>query len=312
MKIKTLTKHCVFLLSFLLIASSCSHKQKQEIANKANSDEQSFSFAFMTDIHLQPERKAVEGFKQAISDVNKRKPDFVITGGDLIMDALGQTYERSDSLYKLYNGTADLFKMPVYNTLGNHEIFGIYEESGVDRNHPEFDEKMYENRVGKRYYSFNHTGWHFIILDSVDESDKGGGYYGHVDKEQLEWLKKDLASVDPETPIVISVHIPFITVFHLIREGSQAKAGDGLVITNAKEVLDLFEEHNLKLALQGHLHVLEDLYYQGVHYITGGAVSGRWWSGTRDGMEEGYLMVHVTGDDLEWEYVDYGWEAVGE
>ncbi|MEA3446572.1 MAG: metallophosphoesterase, partial [Bacteroidota bacterium] len=109
-----------------------------------------FSFAFLTDIHLQPEKNAVEGFRQAIEMVNGLNPDFVITGGDLIMDALGQSYGRCDTLYKLYNETSKGFQMPVHNTMGNHEVYGWYEKSMADRNHPEFGEKMFEKRVGAR------------------------------------------------------------------------------------------------------------------------------------------------------------------
>ena len=49
----------------------------------------SFRFAFMTDIHLQQELRAEEGFAKAIAKVNDLNAEFVITGGDLIMDALG-------------------------------------------------------------------------------------------------------------------------------------------------------------------------------------------------------------------------------
>jgi phosphodiesterase/alkaline phosphatase D-like protein len=42
----------------------------------------------MTDMHLQPERNAVEGYRRAIKTVNNLNPAFVITGGDLIYDAL--------------------------------------------------------------------------------------------------------------------------------------------------------------------------------------------------------------------------------
>jgi len=44
------------------------------------------------------------------------KPNFVITGGDQIMDAMGQSYGRADSLYNLYQETVKELKMPVCNT----------------------------------------------------------------------------------------------------------------------------------------------------------------------------------------------------
>ena len=40
-----------------------------------------------------------------------------------------------------------------------------------------------------------------------------------------------------------------------------------------------------------------------------GAVSGNWWNGLRDGFEEGYVMLEFRGDQVDWRYVDYGWQA---
>ena len=91
--------------------------------------------------------------------------------------------------------------------------------------------------------------------------------------------------------------------------GPLAPNGKGGVINNGNEVLEIFKDYNLKLVLQGHLHFLEDLYANGVHFITGGAVCGQWWEGPRNGMEEGFLQIHVNGDNFTWEYIDYGWEV---
>lgn len=272
-------------------------------------DTNEFTFIFITDIHIQPESNAVEGFKKAIDEINKINPDFVITGGDLIYDALGVSYERADSLFNLYNETIKLINSPVYNTIGNHEIFGWYEKSGVQRDHLEFGKKMYENRIGKTYYSFEHKGVKFFILDSIEEIPEGGKYYGYVNDEQIKWLKNELSYTDTATPLVISTHIPFITTFSQIKAGSQKENERGLVVENSKEVLDLFSSHNLKLVLQGHLHYFEDLNIQiKTSFITGGAVSARWWRGPNDGMEEGFLIVKIIGGEIFTEYYDYGWE----
>ncbi len=289
----------LLLVVILILSHSC---------KKTPPAKPGFTFAFLTDIHVQPERNATEGFKKAISKVNELKPDFVITGGDLVMDVLAQPIGRADSLYELYAGTIKCFDMPVYNSMGNHEEFGYYRESGVDSTHPLYGDRMFEQRLGKRYYTFEYNGWRFYILNSVDEWEEGG-YYGYVDQEQILWLKEELAKVDPATPIAISLHIPLLTVFTQLYEGSTVPNGRGMVVTNAKEVLDLFREHNLKLVLQGHLHTCEDIYVEGTHFITGGAVCGRWWQGANRGFEEGFLMVYVSGDAFTSEYIDYGWQV---
>lgn len=273
--------------------------------------ENEFRFVFMTDIHVQPERKAAEGFRQAIDSVNKLNPDFVITGGDLVMDALGEGYERADQLYNLYTDCLQGFTMPVYNTMGNHEIFGIYKESGIDKTHKEYGELMYEKRLGKRYYSFDHKGWHFMILDGIEDTGESS-YIGQVDSLQIDWIKADLKEISRTTPIVISIHIPFITSYMQILYGSMEPNDESLVITNSKDVLDLFKEHSLKLVLQGHLHFVEDIFVRETHFITGGAVSSKWWQGKEHGMEEGFMVIDVKGNEFDWKYFDYGWKPEGE
>lgn len=290
----------LILLSLSLI--SCNRKAKE-----TESPDQ-FSFAFLTDIHLEYGRSAPQGFMQAIDTVNKLNPDFVLTGGDLIADALETPYEKVDSLYNLYIEMSKKFKMPVYNTIGNHEHFGIYRKQDVDTNHPEYDSRMFEHRIGKRYYSFDHKEWHFIVLDAVAITNNRE-YIGLIEDDQIEWIKSDLQKIDKKTPIAISVHIPFITSQTQLQDGALASSPAYLVINNARDVLLLFWDYNLKLVLQGHLHFVEDIFInEDVHFITAGAVSARWWNNKpTDYPEEGFLLVKVNGEEIESDYIDYGW-----
>lgn len=298
-------KKRLFILGItILFFAGCS----QPTSKTAVTGDNEFSFTFLTDIHLQPEKEAVAGFRQAIDAVNKLNPDFVITGGDLVMDALDQTYGRVDSLYNLYVEVSSELNMPVYNAAGNHEMYGWHRaEEGLESN-PDFGKKMFEKKIGDRFYSFDHKEWHFIILDAIYRSEDGN-YVGKIDQEQLEWIKEDLKKTDKNTPIAITVHIPFITTATQLREGAMAPNTEGLVISNSRDVLLLFGEHNLKLVLQGHLHYNEDLFVGNqVHFITGGAVCGRWWSNEPgDQPEEGFMMIHVKGEEISSEYIDFEW-----
>lgn len=299
-----------FFMGLACLVSFC---QPREERKQQEAETPEFSFAFLTDIHLEKDRKGLEGFREAIKKVNELKPDFVITGGDLVMDALGVSYGRADSLYNLYVEAEKQFNMRVYNSMGNHEIYGLYKESGSDTANAEYGKKMFEKRLGERYYSFDHKGWHFMILDAIGLTPERT-YIGQIDEVQMEWIRKDLSGLNPETPIAISVHIPFITTYTQLTRGTMAASDPGTVITNGREVLSLFLPYNLKLVLQGHLHFLEDMFVDNkVHFITGGAVSGRWWQGPPSkNVEEGFLMIKVGDDRIDWEYVDYGWEAAKE
>lgn len=292
-------KGFVFGIILLALLAGCSTEPQPD-----------FSFVFMTDIHLTPERNAVAGFAQAIDSVNAQQPDFVITGGDLVMDVLATDFDTADSLFTLYEQQRANFTMPVYDIVGNHEYFGVYEKSGVDPTHPKFGSRLFAERLGDgaSYRAFNYDGWHFILLDAIGITEQRR-YIGRIDSLQLEWLQSDLADVDPETPIVVASHIPFTSVYGQMKSGSNYATSPGETLTNSQEVLELFSDHNLKLVLQGHLHVVEEIVWRDTHFITAGAVSGAWWNGARDGFEEGYIRVDVYGDDFEWQYIDYGWNV---
>ena len=308
MKIKCSFFGITFFISVIISCSSYA----QKINTNSISDTSTFYFVFMTDIHIMNELNGAIGFMQAIDTVNKLHPDFVLTGGDLVKDALEQTHERADSLYKLYIQTSSKFQCKVYNTPGNHELFGVYDTNSVDTSHPDYGIRMYERYVGKPYYSFNHKGWHFIVLNSVSITPDRN-YEGYIDPMQVAWLKSDLANLNPETPIIVSTHIPFITVSLMVTEKSLVSMEPWAIIKNGKEILQLFDGYNLRLVLQGHHHFYEDISCQynkkNYRFITGGAVSSAWWNGPRFGLEEGFLKVDIHKGDISCTYVDFGWEA---
>ncbi|MCB0689402.1 MAG: metallophosphoesterase [Saprospiraceae bacterium] len=200
---KFLTKSGLGALGLPFLGAGCSRKDERD----RNQD--TFSFAFVTDIHLKPEMHAPEGFQMAIDRVNELQPDFVITGGDLVYDAMRGDFDRCDMLFQLYKKMSSGFTMPVFNCLGNHDLFAIYGESQEPASHPDYKYGMWERYFGDTYYSFDHKGWHFITLNSLDVTEDQR-YRGIFSDEQLDWLLSDLAEVSTETPIVVTTHIPMI------------------------------------------------------------------------------------------------------
>ncbi len=275
-----------------------------------------FSVAYLTDIHLGKDSVSINGFQKAITDVNGRNPDFVLTGGDLVSDALGVSFGRADTLFNVYKNAIKGFKMPVFNSVGNHDLYGINVVNGTDSLNPEYGLNMFEKRLNRPFYAIEHKGWKFIILNSIYETKKSGvskdgkfpnTYIGMIDDEQLQWLKKELSETNPHTPIVVSSHIPLITAYTQRYFGTTLQNEPSQIVGNGKEVVDLFDGYNLKLVLQGHLHSVEEIVIKGVHYISGGAVCGSWWKGpTHTGFEPGYVSLQFSGDQFSWEYVEYG------
>jgi 3',5'-cyclic AMP phosphodiesterase CpdA len=290
---KQLFYHILVLLVLISINAQSQSKEK-------------FRFIFMTDIHITDQPNAIEGFNKAIDECNSLNPDFVITGGDLVMDVLNVGYNRADSLYKLYLNMTKRFKKPLYNCMGNHEIWAWAIKPTMDTTHNEYGKGMYEKRIKPSYYSFDVNGWHFIILSSI-QRDYNSVYKGGIDEKQLDWLKMDISKTDKKTPTIIVTHIPLLTLQSQYFYGSLAVNSPGDVIVNSKEVLNLFKDYNLKLVLQGHLHYYEKLEINNITFITGGAVSASWWNGPYHNTEEGFVVVDIEGKKLKADYYDYGW-----
>lgn len=272
-------------------------------------EETGFKFAFFTDVHMQPEKNAPEGFKKAIDKANELDLDFVILGGDNIRDGLGQDFERTELQYNLLDSMLKFFNMPVYLTMGNHDVFGLYGKNGIDESHPYYGKKYFEKRIGARYYSFDHKNFHFVVLDGIGFKKHEKKYYGYVDDEQIKWLKSDLEKAGKNKPVIVSIHIPLVTVFGQVLGGSLNPNDSSYAIANSGKVIEIFREYNVKLVLQGHLHYIEDIFIYGTRYLTGGAVCGKSWSGSNMNIEEGFMLISVEGESVKWDYIDYGWEV---
>lgn len=272
----------------------------------------SWSFIHFTDIHVQPELRAAEGYRKCIEAMNsiKPKPRFAISGGDLIFDAIQQNFDRSDMLYKLFIDLSRKIDMPVHHTIGNHDVFAIGRDAKVPTTHPEFGKEMFRRRVGdgKTYRSFDYADWHFILLDSIFLTNTHS-YIGRIDDEQLAWLKKDLETTGPKRPIVIVTHIPFFSIYPLIDRGATAAPDPTQAIVNGKEILAMLTPYNVKLILQGHLHIVEQHSYLGAQMIMSGAVCGNWWAGPRLGHPEGFSVYTVSNGAVTYRYHPYGWKA---
>jgi 3',5'-cyclic AMP phosphodiesterase CpdA len=269
--------------------------------------EREWSFIHFTDPHIQPDLKADEGCRQAFRMMNRLKADFAVSGGDLVFDVLAADRPRADALFKLYRENVKHLEMPLHNTIGNHDVFGLYTKSGVAPSDEQYGKRMYEDTIGKRYYSFHHKGWRFVVLDSIGmTADRQ--YIGEIDDEQLAWLSNDLAAAGTSVPIVVVTHIPLLSAFPQIVAPPGAPTR-GMLVTNVRDVLKILAPYQVKAVLQGHTHICETIYYHGTQFITSGALSGNWWKGKRLGFDEGFGVLTVRGEEITWRYETYGWRT---
>ena len=276
-----------------------------------------FNFLFFTDTHIEPELHAAEGCRMAFAQMTTEHVDFAICGGDLIFDGLAANRDRAHLQWDLFRQTGRALHVPVHYTIGNHDVFGLSAQSGVTTSDPEYGKKAFQDRYGPTYYSFDHKGYHFVVLDSIGvRPDRT--YLGEIGDEQLAWLKADLAKLGPHQPVIVVTHIPLVTaaVNYVPREEWRQKMPElgnllnTLMVTNAAQVIDVLLPYNVRIVLQGHTHINEDITFRGIRFLTSGAVSGNWWRGVRAGSAEGYSLMMVHADQTITQlYKPYGFHA---
>ena len=241
-----------------------------------------FSFVFLPDVHLEPDSVVEANLDRVIKKINKLKPDFLITGGDMIYTAKNVDDKKAKKLFDLMDKKFTKFKMPIYYTMGNHEVVGILPNSGIDSSHPQWGKRMYEERYGQRYKSFVNSGWKFFLLDGIKILEKKMNYTAGVDSIQIEWLKHELLQTDSNMPIVIVIHTPLINPYAISSREHQ------ILSENAETVLNLFNDHNLKMVLQGHNHKYMNLFFGGIYYLSGGSTLLR-----TEPVNEGFIFVKI-------------------
>jgi len=270
---------------------------------------EAFTFAHFTDIHIEPERNAAAGAAMCFDKINALRPEFALCGGDLVFDSCQVPEKRGIELFDLYQSEVRRLAMPVHSVPGNHDVLGLSTKSGVVPTDPCYGKKMFEDRIGRRYGAFDYKGWHFVLLDSIGIT-AARDFIGLIDEEQIEWLKRDLAALGPSKPVIVLTHVPILSaVLQIVPD--PWKNGPQYLVTNSQEILAILRPYNVKLVLQGHTHICENVVYNDTQFITSGAVCGNWWKGPRAGNPEGFAMVTVAGDSVSWKYETYGFKALG-
>jgi 3',5'-cyclic AMP phosphodiesterase CpdA len=264
---------------------------------------------FFTDVHARTEWETPRATQLAATAINKRRPKLVIAGGDLITGGFESAAATVAPRWEVYLEMHRAIKARVEPVIGNHDLVAVLPEDGTP---PSADPREVFRRsfgLEQTYRSFELRGYRFLLLDSIAVVGGEHNYVGHVDENQLKWLESELRSIPRDTPIVMATHLPLLTSMYQATEGATEGALPSRVVENNREVLGLFDKHNLLLVLQGHLHVDEMIRWRNTTFVTGGAVCGRWWGGSLHGTREGFGELTLRPDRVEWQYHTYGWTA---
>src|SRR5215207_835086 len=293
-----------FVRNTSLLAMS-THFLPAQIPEPAQTSATGLKVAFITDVHVKPVEAAETGMRRALRHIHSlpQAPDFMINGGDAIMDAMAADKDKTQAQWDVWNKVlAEENKLPVYHVIGNHDAWGWQVKDESIKTDPLYNKGwvVQQHNLPGRFYAFTRRNWKFIVLDSAHENN--GGYIARADEEQTAWLEEELKKTSSDQHVCILSHIPIVSFCAAVYMDENQPNGDwrisrALLHVDARKLTDLFSDYkNIRCCLSGHIHLQDMVEYKNIQYFCNGAVSGNWWNGAFKGFAPAYALFDFGRD----------------
>jgi Icc protein len=196
-----------------------------------------FSFVQISDSHIgfakpfNPDARVT--YREAVAKIAAmpNKPDFIIHTGDVSQLSKDSQFDDADQIIRESGLT-------VFHVPGEHDVLD-------EGNGKAFLDRYGKGTKGAGWYSFNHSGVHFVGLINVLNLKAGG--MGDLGPDQLAWLKDDLAAYGSSTPVVVFTHIPLWALYPDWGWGTD----------DAAQALALLARFGSVTVLNGHIHQVQ-------------------------------------------------------
>jgi serine/threonine-protein phosphatase CPPED1 len=204
-------------------------------------------------------------FRQAVRQINAIRPDFVLICGDLVNTP-------DEKSFADFNRIRADISAPCYYAVGNHDA----------GNNPTIESLEYFRKlIGKDYYSFEHKGYTFVIINTQL-------WKAPIEKEsekQDAWIKTTLEGASRKgSQIFVVCHSPLF-----LDNPEEAEQYFNIPVEKRREVLTLFEKSGVVAVLGGHTHSLIVNNYKGIQMVNGETISKNF-----DNRPLGFRQWHVT------------------
>lgn len=233
----------------------------------AGTEEDSFTFIQYTDTQnaywnenvLNEAAFGADTVARAVETAGEDEVDFILHTGDFVEIA-----EVEDEWIDIIEQSKETFSQyAVASVAGNHDEYtmgryGEYLPPIVGKFNEHINVPVENDAIsGGSYYSFDYNNVHFVILNSNDnkedaEDNPDGKAFG---KAQLEWAREDITQARENGAdwVVLAYHKPiFSKSYHSLQDSD--------VQAVREEFMQLIDELDVDLALQGHDHVLSATY----------------------------------------------------
>ncbi|MGA2778707.1 MAG: metallophosphoesterase [Steroidobacteraceae bacterium] len=191
-------------------------------------------FVQISDTHIGFSKEAnpdVNGtLTQTIDIVNRmpQQPALIIHTGDITHLSRPAEFDLAQQLLSRLR-TTELHTVP-----GEHDT--------TDATVTEYFNRFGKASDNKGYYSFDHSGVHFVALVNVLQFKPGG--LGTLGLEQLAWVEADLKGRSTSMPIVVFAHMPLWNIYEPWGWGT----GD------ADQLMNQLRRFGSVTVLNGHIH----------------------------------------------------------
>ena len=197
-------------------------------------ERKSIFFVQVSDSHIgfskEANKDVTATLQQAVAKVNAlpQNPALVLHTGDITQLAKPEEFDTAAQLLEGLR-TDRVFYVP-----GEHDV--------ATDNGAAYLQRYGKGTNGGGWYSFEHSGVHFVGLVNVLNLKAGG--LGSLGSEQIAWLRKDLAGLATSTPIVLFAHVPLWTVYPEWGWGTD----------DSEQALALVRRFGSVTVLNGHIH----------------------------------------------------------
>lgn len=133
------------------------------------------------------------------------RPDLVMSVGDLI-EGYTEDQAQIQEWWDQFSGWINTFAAPFFYVPGNHDLSNALMI------------QIWEERLGRTYYSFVHEGVTFLVLNSED------GAPGRISPQQVAYVEEILADTPEDQQVLVFLHKPlwrseepgFLAIEHLL------------------------------------------------------------------------------------------------
>ncbi|MEP6494100.1 MAG: cupredoxin domain-containing protein [bacterium] len=200
----------------------------------SDAQKKSIFFAQVSDSHIgfnkEANKDVTATLQEAVNKLNAlpQTPALVLHTGDITQLAKPEEFDTANEVLKSIK-TDRTFYVP-----GEHDV--------ATDNGASYLKRYGKGTNGGGWYSFDHSGVHFVGLVNVLNLKAGG--LGSLGTDQIAWLKKDVSGLASSTPLVLFAHVPLWTVYPEWGWGTD----------DSEQALALVKRFGSVTVLNGHIH----------------------------------------------------------